>query len=95
MDVQTSRRDPVVKSRNGGAALEQSITAIWKDILKREEIAPTDDFFDLGGTSLDLIRVFSRVNKEFGLSLNGSMLESDPTIAGMTSCVAAARGAAL
>ena len=83
-----------IPSEADGAAprsgMERSIAAIWQEVLQREGVARTDDFFDLGGTSLDLIRVFSRVNKEFGLSLNGSLLEDEATIAHMANCIEAA-----
>ena len=46
-----------------------------------------DDFFDLGGTSLDLIRVFGRLNEKFGLSLDGSVLGDEATIERLTAAV--------
>ena len=39
---------------------QATITAIWEDVLQQKGIGPNDDFFDLGGTSLDLIRVSDR-----------------------------------
>lgn len=100
INVETARADqPLGKagsipSEAGGAAprsgMERSIAAIWQEVLQRQGLARTDDFFDLGGTSLDLIRVFSRVNKEFGLSVNGSLLEEEATIAHMANCIEAA-----
>jgi acyl carrier protein len=68
----------------------QTITAIWEDVLQRRGIGPQDDFFDLRGTSLDLIRVFSRVNETFGLTLDGSVLDDDATIQRMADAVDAA-----
>jgi acyl carrier protein len=70
--------------------MERSVAAIWQEVLQREGIARTDDFFDLGGTSLDLIRAFTHVNKQFGLSLDGSLLDDEATIARMAKCVEAA-----
>jgi acyl carrier protein len=100
MDIKTARAErPNDRSRSipadGGeaaprTAMEQGVAAIWQEVLAREGISRTDDFFDLGGTSLDLIRVFARVNKQFGLSLNGSALEDEATIARMASCIESA-----
>ncbi len=69
---------------------QQAITDIWEDILQQKGIGLTDDFFDLGGTSLDLIRVFGRVNETFNLSLDGSMLGDEATIEQLAKTVDAA-----
>ncbi len=100
MDVETSDTDPALEQAQrapmepvAGAAetpLERSIAAIWEEVLQRAGIGRTEDFFDLGGTSLDLIRVFARVNKQYGLSLNGSVFDDEATIARLASCVEAA-----
>jgi acyl carrier protein len=92
-DQQLGKSGRVPTDANGAvprSGMERNIAAIWQEVLQREGITRTDDFFDLGGTSLDLIRVFSRVNKEFGLSLNGSLLEDEATIARMANCIEAA-----
>ncbi len=70
---------------------QQAISEIWEDVLQQKDIGPRDDFFDLGGTSLDLIRVFGRLNEKFGLSLDGSVLGDEATIERLTAAVDAAR----
>lgn len=69
------------------AATESAVTQIWEEILKRKGISTTEDFFDLGGTSLDLIRVFGRVNDRFGVNLDGSVLEDEATVARLVKCI--------
>ena len=69
---------------------QQTITAIWEDVLQQRGIGPQDDFFDLGGTSLDLIRVFGQVNERFDLSLDGSVLDDEATIQRLADAVDAA-----
>jgi acyl carrier protein len=103
MDLETSDTGPTSeKARTvsgtpagamSGRPTERVVAAIWEDVLQRDGIAPTDDFFDLGGTSLDLIRVFARVNDEFNLSLNGSVLDEEATVVRMANCIDAARRA--
>ncbi len=39
------------------SGLEQTIAKIWTDVLKVEKVGLHDNFFDLGGNSLDLIKV--------------------------------------
>ncbi|WP_312163852.1 non-ribosomal peptide synthetase/type I polyketide synthase [Phenylobacterium sp.] len=45
------------------------LAAIWGDILGVSGIAPEDDFFALGGHSLNAVRMIARARKEFGVSL--------------------------
>lgn len=85
MTVETTHTNPPSET-----PIERAVAAIWRDILHCDRVAPTDDFFDLGGTSLDLIRAFGEVNKQFGLSLNGSVLDDEATITRMASCIEAA-----
>ena len=74
-------------SVNTDSTTQQAITEIWEDVLQQKGIGLTDDFFDLGGTSLDLIRVFGRVNETFNLSLDGSVLGDEATIAQLATTV--------
>ncbi len=69
---------------------QQAIVTVWEDVLQQKDIGLNDDFFDLGGTSLDLIRVFGRLNEQFGLSLDGSVLDDEATITRLTAAVDAA-----
>lgn len=46
-------------------AMQQRLTEIWKDILKREQIGVLDNFFDLGGNSIKLIMLIDTVNRVF------------------------------
>lgn len=48
---------------------EKRLVEIWEDVLGLENIGVTDNFFALGGDSLKVIRIVSRVNNEFGLGL--------------------------
>jgi len=66
---------------------EEIIIQIWEDILQKKNIGVKDDFFDLGGTSLALIRIFSRVNNHFNVSLNGSVLVDEATVSRLANCV--------
>lgn len=45
--------------------IEKKIVDIWSEILEMNSISIYDDFFEIGGDSLTLIRVYSAVNKEF------------------------------
>jgi syringomycin synthetase protein SyrB1 len=83
---------PAGPAAAGGDATEQAVVRIWEEILQRPGIGPRDDFFDLGGTSLALIRIFAQVNRQFGVSLNGSVLVEEPTAARLAQCIDEALG---
>ncbi|UCH95067.1 MAG: amino acid adenylation domain-containing protein [Candidatus Aminicenantes bacterium] len=45
------------------------IANIWKDILPVDEVGVNDNFFDLGGTSVDMIRVNNRLQEIFAADI--------------------------
>ncbi|MDG2156241.1 MAG: non-ribosomal peptide synthase/polyketide synthase, partial [Gammaproteobacteria bacterium] len=62
---------------------EDTLTAIWADILGVPKIGMNDDFFALGGHSLLAVKLISRVRDELGHDLDLMTLFSRPTIAAM------------
>lgn len=40
--------------------VERTLTSIWRDVLRLDELAVTDDFFDVGGDSLTSLTVVAR-----------------------------------
>jgi amino acid adenylation domain-containing protein len=48
--------------------IEEAIIRVWEDVLGIEEIDRNDDFFELGGDSLNAIKVTSKLQKE-GISV--------------------------
>ena len=57
-------------SRAHMSTSEQTILAIWEEVLQRKNIGTKDDFFDVGGTSLALMRIFAAVNQHFNIDLD-------------------------
>jgi len=60
---------------------EQSLAAIWKDVLEIPEVGVDDNFFDLGGHSILAIRVLTRIKAEFDVELSQAAFFQSPTIA--------------
>ncbi|MNT19004.1 Linear gramicidin synthase subunit D [compost metagenome] len=60
--------------------IEETLVEIWSDVLKVESVGITDHFFDLGGHSLLITQVASRINAEFGVSIPLRELFSRPTV---------------
>lgn len=59
---------------------EEKLVQVWRKILKRERIGTNDDFFELGGKSLDIMLVASEINKEFKIEIPMVELFKTPKI---------------
>ena len=64
-------------------AMEQRLAVIWKRAFGLEEIGVQDNFFDLGGHSLLMLRVHGAICQEIGRSLPVVALFQYPTIAAL------------
>jgi acyl carrier protein len=62
------------------SALERTIAAAWSAVLGIERIGLDDAFFDLGGSSLGLLRVASRLRDALGREVRVVDLLRFPTV---------------
>ncbi len=69
--------------------LESEIAGIWQEILGMQDVAPDDDFFELGGTSLHAARVVTKTRAAFGVKLSAQTLFEHPTLDAFTAQVRA------
>lgn len=60
--------------------IEETLLEIWSDVLGHRNISTDQNFFDVGGDSLKLISVSSRITREFGKEVSVTDLFSYPTI---------------
>ncbi|MDQ2908263.1 MAG: amino acid adenylation domain-containing protein [Candidatus Eremiobacteraeota bacterium] len=60
--------------------LESELRAIWEDVLDVRPIGTTDDFFELGVSSIVAARLFDRIERDLGTKLPLSPLFQAPTI---------------
>ncbi|WP_313918910.1 non-ribosomal peptide synthetase [Tahibacter sp.] len=70
-------------------ALERDILAIWSDVLGRDVADPDADFFALGGHSLKLGQVATRLRQTFGAELSFATLYKKCSAAGQAAAVRA------
>ncbi|WP_045726527.1 phosphopantetheine-binding protein, partial [Xanthomonas sp. GPE 39] len=69
-------------------AIEQTIAAIWCDLLGLESIGRHDNFFALGGHSLLAVRVASRLRQELGVEIGVAELFANAALKDLAACVA-------
>nr|APZ78834.1 nonribosomal peptide synthetase [Stigmatella aurantiaca Sg a15] len=68
---------------------EQTLAALWEELLERRPIGVGDNFFLLGGHSLLAAQVMSRVRRAFGVEVPLSALFEHPTLSALASVIAA------
>jgi amino acid adenylation domain-containing protein len=63
--------------------IEQTIAIIWQEVLGLDKVGRHDNFFDLGGHSLRMVQVHSKLKAHFEQELPMIKLFEHPTIAAM------------
>ena len=76
-------REPAGPGEAPGTPLEEALAGIWEEVLELRGIGVRDDFFDLGGNSLQATRVLLRIRDTFGVELPVRAFFDDPTIASL------------
>ncbi|MFI2076647.1 amino acid adenylation domain-containing protein [Streptomyces triculaminicus] len=74
----------------GGGSTEQALCTLFAEVLEVDAVAPDDNFFTLGGHSLQVTRLISRVRAELGLELRIRQVFQHPTPAGVAARLTAA-----
>ncbi|HVV00094.1 MAG TPA: LLM class flavin-dependent oxidoreductase, partial [Verrucomicrobiae bacterium] len=70
-------------------AVQREMIGIWRDVLGVAEISLEDNLFDLGGHSLLITRIISRIRKTLGVELAIHVFFETPTVAGVAAAVEA------
>ncbi|MGA9769160.1 MAG: amino acid adenylation domain-containing protein [Blastocatellia bacterium] len=83
-------RPPFIAPTN---PVQECVAGIWAELLGLEHLGIHDNFFELGGHSLLATQVISRLRKAFQVELHLRHLFDQPTIAGLSETIEAARWA--
>ena len=63
--------------------IERAIAEIWQNVLQVERVGLTDNFFDLGGQSLLMIRVHGQLKDKLGVDISLVDMFRYPTVASL------------
>jgi acetoacetyl-CoA synthetase len=69
------------------ASAVDKVRAIWESVLGAQGIGDEDDFFALGGTSLQAVRVFTQIRERLEVDLPLSALIEAPTVGALAAVV--------
>jgi hypothetical protein len=90
---------PAAASRLDGAAEahmtppQRRVAECWREVLRTDRVGLNDNFFDLGGHSLLLVKLHALLRREFATDLNLVELFQWTTVAGQAARLGAAAGA--
>jgi acyl carrier protein len=59
---------------------EQTVADIWREVLGREKVGIHDNFFEVGGSSLLLVRIHARLREALGREVTMVQLFRNPTV---------------
>lgn len=67
--------------------LERELAGHWGELLKRDQVGVHNDFFRMGGSSLQLMRVIAHVRKVYGVRVPAGYVFEQPTVAALAARV--------
>ncbi|BCX48876.1 hypothetical protein HAHE_27840 [Haloferula helveola] len=70
---------------------ESKLATIWMELLEMPSIGRDANFFELGGDSLTGLRLFSRIDRDFGVTLPLATLVQHPTVRSLARAIDCAR----
>jgi thioesterase domain-containing protein/acyl carrier protein len=66
---------------------ETAVAAVWAEVMRRDAVDVHDHFYDLGGESLQAMRIMARIRKTFGVDIDLQSLLDAPTVAELAQAV--------
>ncbi|MFE3252942.1 acyl carrier protein [Streptomyces sp. NPDC059209] len=66
-----------------------SVARIMAEVLGADELKPSDSFYDFGGTSLQAVRICTRVKRELGIRVSPDTVFDSDTVADFAAAVIA------
>ena len=64
-----------------GDPVTEALRAIWCEVLKLDDVGDDEDLFDLGGHSLSITRMMTRIQTQLGADVPLDVFYDTPTVA--------------
>ncbi|MFM8275799.1 MAG: thioesterase domain-containing protein, partial [Cyanobium sp.] len=71
--------------------VEETLAALWSELLRIERVGRHDDFFALGGHSLLVLRLLIEIDQAFGVRLSAGAVFVRPTLANLADAICDSR----
>jgi acyl carrier protein len=68
------------ESQHTQTPMEETLGRIWAELLKRQQVGPEENFFQMGGHSLLAIQLVARIKNLFGVRLPARVIFEAPTV---------------
>ncbi|MCK4257939.1 MAG: hypothetical protein KAX49_03120 [Halanaerobiales bacterium] len=75
------RNNPALEYVSPTNQVEEKLVHIWQNVLNLEGVGINHNFFEIGGNSINVVRVMKLINEDFGMEVSVSELFKKPTIA--------------
>jgi amino acid adenylation domain-containing protein len=72
--------------------LERRIARVWQEVLCVENIGTNDDFFQIGGHSLQAAQIVTRLERQLQISIRLNQVFTSPTVAAMARAIETGEG---
>jgi acyl carrier protein len=69
--------------------IEAAVLEIWKQELEQDCIEIEDNFFDIGGDSISMMKIVFRIREDLGADLNPGIMFDTPDIRGLSQLILA------
>ncbi len=67
--------------------MECVLCSIWSDVLKIEPVGREDNLFLLGGDSLNMMQIATRIRQRYGAEITFAEFFENPTVAGLSATI--------
>ncbi|MFF7454510.1 amino acid adenylation domain-containing protein [Kitasatospora sp. NPDC008115] len=82
------RAEPVVVAEEAEPdGTTTAVLAIWREVLRLDDLGPDEDFFDLGGHSLLITAIAARIRQQLGVAVPLDVFFDTPTARGVAAAV--------
>ncbi len=75
---------PETSSMFPRGSIEETLASIWREVLHLEVVGPDESFFEVGGQSIAMVRVISRIREALGVEVSPPQFFATPTLGGLS-----------